>query len=67
MSISFGRREFLAAAAVLPSLALAQAGGKNPAAGIDYNELRPPHPTESAGKIEVLEFFWYCCPHCASF
>ena len=28
------------------------------------NELNPPQPVESAGKIEVLEFFWYGCIHC---
>jgi len=27
-------------------------------------ELNPPQPTESDGKIEVLEFFWYGCIHC---
>jgi protein dithiol oxidoreductase (disulfide-forming) len=27
-------------------------------------ELQPPRPTESEGKIEVLEFFWYGCIHC---
>jgi thiol:disulfide interchange protein DsbA len=31
-----------------------------------YGELNPPQPTESKGKIEVLEFFWYGCPHCYS-
>jgi len=67
MNLNFGRRELLVAAAALPALALAQSGGKSPAAGIDYNELRPPQPTESAGKIEVMEFFWYGCPHCAAF
>ncbi len=66
MSLIFGRREFLAAAAALPTIAFAQVG-KRPDAGIDYNELRPPQPTESPGKIEVLEFFWYGCPHCAAF
>jgi thiol:disulfide interchange protein DsbA len=35
-----------------------------PTEGIDYIELRPPQPTDAAGKIEVLEFFWYRCPHC---
>jgi thiol:disulfide interchange protein DsbA len=35
-----------------------------PTEGIDYIELRPPQPTDTAGKIEVLEFFWYRCPHC---
>jgi thiol:disulfide interchange protein DsbA len=32
--------------------------------GKDYVEVRPPQPTDSGGKIEVLEFFWYGCPHC---
>ena len=31
-----------------------------------YGELNPPQPTESKGKIEVIEFFWYGCPHCYS-
>ena len=26
--------------------------------------LNPPQPTEGGGKIEVIEFFWYGCPHC---
>ncbi len=33
-------------------------------AGLDFTELRPPQPVEAQGKIEVLEFFWYGCPHC---
>ena len=28
-----------------------------------FTTLNPPQPTE-AGKIEVIEFFWYACPHC---
>ncbi len=31
-----------------------------------FSALPVPLPTESPGKIEVLEFFWYGCPHCAS-
>ena len=27
-------------------------------------ETIPPQPTSSAGKIEIIEFFWYGCPHC---
>jgi len=27
-------------------------------------ELSAPLPTDSPGKIEVTEFFWYGCPHC---
>jgi protein dithiol oxidoreductase (disulfide-forming) len=30
----------------------------------DYIELSPPLPVETAGKIEVLEMFWYGCIHC---
>lgn len=32
--------------------------------GKDFIELSPPLATDSPGKIEVLEFFWYGCPHC---
>ncbi|HEX4330719.1 MAG TPA: thiol:disulfide interchange protein DsbA/DsbL [Usitatibacter sp.] len=33
-------------------------------AGLPYTKLEPPQPTEGNGKIEVIEFFWYGCPHC---
>ena len=37
-------------------------------AGTDYLVLAKPLPTDVAkGKIEVLEFFWYNCPHCNAF
>jgi protein dithiol oxidoreductase (disulfide-forming) len=30
-----------------------------------YTELKPVQPIEAgAGKVEVIEFFWYGCPHC---
>ena len=31
-----------------------------------YTELNPPQPlvADDARKIEVVEFFWYGCPHC---
>jgi protein dithiol oxidoreductase (disulfide-forming) len=35
-------------------------------AGKDYRLINPPQQPESGGKIEVLEFFWYGCPHCNS-
>lgn len=34
--------------------------------GKDYTVLTNPQPTQDANKIEVLEFFWYGCPHCYS-
>jgi thiol:disulfide interchange protein DsbA len=33
---------------------------------VPFLELNPPLPTDAAGKIEVVEFFWYECPHCYS-
>lgn len=33
-------------------------------AGRDYQVLKPAQPTSSGNKVEVLEFFFYGCPHC---
>ena len=34
-------------------------------AGTNYRLLVPAQPTDSApGKVEVIEVFWYACPHC---
>ena len=66
------RREFVATAAMLaagtaallPATLLAQA----PLEGKNFVKLGQAAPTEAAaGKIEVLEFFWYNCPHCSAF
>src|SRR3989475_5242063 len=46
--------------------ALATYAQSSPVEGVDYVELKPPQAVESSGKIEVLEFFWYRCPHCYS-
>ncbi len=35
--------------------------------GLPYRELASPKPTQTGDKIEVLEFFWYGCPHCYAF
>lgn len=32
--------------------------------GVKYQRIANPQPTSMAEKIEVLEFFWYGCPHC---
>ncbi|HYY62129.1 MAG TPA: thiol:disulfide interchange protein DsbA/DsbL [Burkholderiales bacterium] len=50
---------FIAALIAAPLIALAQ--GAKP----QYTELKPPQPVDTDGKkIEVVEFFWYGCPHC---
>jgi len=68
------RREFSLAAAAAASAsafsfvatpALAQAAFKE---GKDYAKLsKPVATTAGAGKVEVIEFFWYSCPHCHAF
>jgi len=32
--------------------------------GIQYERLAAPVPTVDASKVEVVELFWYGCPHC---
>lgn len=32
--------------------------------GTDYQRLAKPVPVETGKQVEVVEFFWYRCPHC---
>jgi len=64
------RRDFSASLlavgiAGLPLQALAQ--GAWPVEGTNYVRLTQPVPVPSNGKIELIEFFWYGCPHCNAF
>jgi thiol:disulfide interchange protein DsbA len=35
--------------------------------GVNYTRIVPAQPTDvPAGQVEVLEFFWYACPHCSA-
>ena len=46
-------------------LAPATGAGQTPLQkGVHYELIDPPQPTEAAGKIEVIEFFSFGCPHC---
>ncbi len=50
---------FLAAALALPAQVRAAEPGK------DYLVISPTVPVDvKKGQVEVLEFFWYRCPHC---
>jgi len=53
----------LATAATLMPVAVHAQGVE----GTDYRKIEPPQPTTSPGKIEVIEFFSYMCPHCKEF
>jgi protein dithiol oxidoreductase (disulfide-forming) len=35
-----------------------------PKAGTDFDAVAQPISTDNAAKIEVMEVFWYGCPHC---
>jgi protein dithiol oxidoreductase (disulfide-forming) len=59
------KRLFLAAAVFALAFSAYGQGGA-PKAGTDYVVLSTPQNTETGNKIEVLEFFWYRCPHCYS-
>ena len=37
------------------------------AESLGYETLSPAQPTHNPDKIEIIEFFWYGCPHCYSF
>lgn len=71
-SLPMKRRYFCASATTLAAAGLtslsALAQTKAPQAGTDYSKLDKPAPVDTpTGKIEVLEFFWYSCPHCNAF
>lgn len=58
------RRALTAAGLALCLIANAQAAQIT--AGKDYLVVKPPQPTDSGNKVEVMEFFWYGCPHCSN-
>ena len=54
-----------ASTALVPGIARAQ---KKPENGTDFKTLDKRVAVDTPpGKIEVVEFFWYSCPHCNSF
>jgi len=68
--MTLSRREFstclalggLAAAGAAPQVSAQAAAVED----VNYIRLAQPAPT-TPGKIEIIEFFWYECPHCNAF
>jgi thiol:disulfide interchange protein DsbA len=58
----FNRALAFLAAAVFSLTALA--AGPEAFEGHDYTLLKNAQPVATGKKVEVLEFFWYRCPHC---
>lgn len=52
--------------ALLLGLMLLAPQGEARAQATDFVTLKVAQSPESPGKIEVIEFFWYGCPHCYS-
>jgi thiol:disulfide interchange protein DsbA len=60
----------IAAAALIAGvvqLAASMPAAAQAVAGKDYVVVNPAQPTETKGKVEVVEFFSYGCPHCGEF
>jgi thiol:disulfide interchange protein DsbA len=66
---SMNRRDWTRATAAMTLLAagMARAQGNAPVEGRDYVRLNPPVAVPAGGKIDVIEFFSYGCPHCYAF
>lgn len=60
----FGSTATAALIAALLQLVTLLPAAAQPVAGKDYEPVSPAQPTETKGKVEVLEFFSYGCPHC---
>ena len=68
--ITLSKRAFIAFASTLLAFTLvgpASAQSPKIEEGFDYRILQNPQPVSAKGKIEVIEFFWYGCPHCYDF
>lgn len=61
------RNLILSAALVSLSLFGLSVQAESIEAGRQYTELSSPVPVSQPGKIEVVELFWYGCPHCYQF
>ena len=58
-------KRFFATFAMTAALALAQQPAQAIETAGDYLEINPAQPTDvKRGQVEVVEFFWYRCPHC---
>jgi thiol:disulfide interchange protein DsbA len=55
------------ATATSSASAAATGGSASWQEGVNYTRIVPGQPTAvPAGQVEVIEFFWYACPHCFS-
>ncbi len=74
--MTVSRRRFLEQATTLGvagvaastgALSLLSSGAAQAQAAVGYEVLSTPMNTADPDKVEVLEFFWFGCPHCYAF
>jgi len=64
MHTTFTSRRALLALMLLTAAGQVKASGDHSKDG-PIGRLAAPQPVQQPGKIEVIEFFWYGCPHCS--
>jgi len=73
MNTNMNRRRFSASLVSAAAASALAASGRAfaqaaPVEGKDFTRVETPQPPSvPAGKVEVLEFFSYACPHCSAF
>ena len=65
--MEFNRRRFVSSLVALGATLTVAGPLAAQTVGNDYTLITPVQPTDEPGKIEVVEFFSYGCPHCADF
>ena len=68
--ISLSKRVFISAVVLCAAVSvsgIANAQSPKIEEGFDYRVLPVAQPVDIKGKVEVIEFFWYGCPHCYDF
>ncbi|WP_306606442.1 thiol:disulfide interchange protein DsbA/DsbL [Azonexus sp.] len=65
--MEFNRRRFVSSLVAFGATLTVAGPLAAQTAGSEFTLVTPVQPTDDPGKIEVVEFFSYGCPHCADF
>lgn len=65
--MEFDRRRFVSSMVALGATLTVAGPLAAQTAGSDFTLINPAQPVDDPGKIEVIEFFSYGCPHCSDF
>jgi len=65
--VDFMKKLSLLVVAIATAAVLGLASASRVMAAEGYEMVTPAQPTTSKDKVEVVELFWYGCPHCYKF